>query len=346
MKLSDFKYDLPEQLIAQYPTQERGSSRMMILDRNNREINNDYFKNILNYLDENDALVVNETKVFPARLIGYKEKTNAKVEVLLLRQLEDSMWEVLVKPARKVRIGNRLVIADTIECDVIDNTVSGGRVVKFDYNGSNGQDFFELVERIGSSPLPPYIKRETEPIDKERYQTVYAKKIGAVAAPTAGLHFTEEIIDQLSNKGIKIIPIVLHVGLGTFRPVQVEDLGRHQMDSEYYEVSEESADMVNKVREKKGRIIAVGTTSVRVLETLATPDKKIKASSGWTDKFIYPPYSFKMVDGLLTNFHQSQSTLYILVCTFAGYDFARNAYKMAIENQYRFFSYGDAMLII
>jgi S-adenosylmethionine:tRNA ribosyltransferase-isomerase len=346
MKLSDFKYDLPEQLIAQYPTQERGSSRMMILDRNIREINNDYFKNILNYLDENDALIVNETKVFPARLIGYKEKTNAKVEVLLLRQLEDSMWEVLVKPARKVRIGNRLVIADTIECDVIDNTVSGGRVVKFDYNGSNGQDFFELVERIGSSPLPPYIKRETEPIDKERYQTVYAKKIGAVAAPTAGLHFTEEIIDQLSSKGIKIIPIVLHVGLGTFRPVQVEDLGRHQMDSEYYEVSGESANMINKVREKKGRIIAVGTTSVRVLETLATPDKKIKASSGWTDKFIYPPYSFKMVDGLLTNFHQSQSTLYILVCTFAGYDFARNAYKMAIENQYRFFSYGDAMLII
>jgi S-adenosylmethionine:tRNA ribosyltransferase-isomerase len=346
MKLSDFKYDLPEQLIAQYPTKERGSSRMMILDRNGQKIHNDYFKNIIKYLDKGDALIVNETKVFPARLIGYKEKTNAKVEVLLLRQLEDSMWEVLVKPARKVRIGNRLIIADTVECDVIDNTVSGGRVVKFDYNGNNRQDFFELVERIGSSPLPPYIKRATEPIDKERYQTVYAKKIGAVAAPTAGLHFTEEIIDHLMDKGIKIIPIVLHVGLGTFRPVQVEDLGRHQMDSEYYEVTDDSANMINKVRENKGKIIAVGTTTVRVLETIATPDKKIKASSGWTDKFIYPPYSFKMIDGMLTNFHQSQSTLYILVCTFAGYDFTRTAYKMAIEDKYRFFSYGDAMLIL
>jgi S-adenosylmethionine:tRNA ribosyltransferase-isomerase len=346
MKLSDFKYDLPEHLIAQYPTEKRGTSRMMVLDRSSEKIGDDYFKNIVNYLNKGDALVVNETKVFPARLIGYKEKTNAKVEVLLLRQLEDSMWEVLVKPARKVRIGNRLVIAGEVECDVIDNTVSGGRVVKFDYNGNNGQDFFKLVERIGSSPLPPYIKRETEPIDKERYQTVYAKKIGAVAAPTAGLHFTEKIIDQLVKRGVKIIPIVLHVGLGTFRPVQVEDLGRHQMDSEFYEVTENSADMINKVRENKGRIIAVGTTTVRVLETIATPDKKIKASSGWTDKFIYPPYSFKMIDGMLTNFHQSQSTLYILVCTFAGYNLARTAYKKAIADQYRFFSYGDAMLII
>jgi S-adenosylmethionine:tRNA ribosyltransferase-isomerase len=343
MKLSHFKYDLPEELIAQYPPEERGSSRLMVLNRADQSIGEDRFTNIPGYLNPGDALIVNETKVFPARLIGVKEKTNAQVEVLLLRQLEETMWEVLVKPARKVRIGNRLIIANKIGCDVIDNTVSGGRVVKFDYNGLN---FFDLVEEIGNSPLPPYIKRETEPIDKERYQTVYAKKTGAVAAPTAGLHFTHALLDQLKTNGVEIIPLVLHVGLGTFRPVQVEDLGRHQMDSEYYEVSEESAERINAVRNSGGRIIAVGTTSVRVLETIATPDKMVKASSGWTDKFIYPPYKFKMVDAMITNFHQSQSTLFILVCTFAGYDFTIKAYRNAIANNYRFFSYGDAMLII
>jgi S-adenosylmethionine:tRNA ribosyltransferase-isomerase len=343
MKLSHFKYDLPEELIAQYPPDERGDSRLMVLDRADESINEDSFSNISNYIKPGDALIINETKVFPARLVGVKEKTNAQVEVLLLRQLEETMWEVLVKPARKVRIGNRLIIADKIGCDVIDNTVSGGRVVKFDYNGHN---FFDLVEEIGNSPLPPYIKRDTEPIDKERYQTVYAKKTGAVAAPTAGLHFTENMIDQLKGKGIEIIPIVLHVGLGTFRPVQVEDLGRHQMDSEYFEVSNESATKINEVRNNGGRIIAVGTTSVRVLETIATPDKMVKANSGWTDKFIYPPYKFKMVDAMLTNFHQSQSTLFILVCTFAGYDFTLKAYRGAIDNNYRFFSYGDAMLVV
>jgi S-adenosylmethionine:tRNA ribosyltransferase-isomerase len=343
MKLSDFKYDLPEELIAQYPSAERGDSRMMLLGRENQSIEHHDFSSIVDQLNPGDALVVNETKVFPARLIGFKEKTNAQVEVLLLRQLEDTMWEVLVKPARKVRIGNRLVIADSIGCDVIDNTISGGRVVKFD---DNGKDFFDLVEEVGNSPLPPYIKRETEEIDKERYQTIYAKKTGAVAAPTAGLHFTDEIINKLEEKGVEVIPLVLHVGLGTFRPVQVEDLSRHQMDSEYYELSEESADRINKVKQNGGKIIAVGTTTVRVLETVAIPDKKVKSSSGWTDKFIYPPYSFKMVDGLITNFHQSQSTLYILVCTFCGYDLAKKAYDEAIAEKYRFFSYGDAMLIL
>lgn len=344
MKLSDFKYDLPEGLIAQYPPEQRGESRMICLDREKGEIKHAAFKDILDYINEGDALVINETRVFPARLIGFKEKTNAQVEVLLLRQLEDTMWEVLVKPARKVRIGNRLIIADTIGCDVIDNTVSGGRVVKFDDNG-NGADFFDLVNKVGDSPLPPYIKRPTEAIDKERYQTIYARKTGAVAAPTAGLHFTEDIIEKLKAKGVEIIPLVLHVGLGTFRPVQVEDLSRHQMDSEYFEISEESAKKINTVKRNGGRIFAVGTTTVRVLETVAIPDNSVKASSGWTDKFIFPPYNFKIVDGLLTNFHQSQSTLYILVCTFAGYDFAREAYKNAISEKYRFFSYGDAMLI-
>ena len=343
MKLSDFKYDLPEELIAQYPSKNRGDSRMMILNRGDQSVTHKDFSNIIDFLHEGDALVVNETKVFPARLIGFKEKTNAKVEVLLLRQLEDTMWEVLVKPARKVRIGNRLVIADSIGCDVIDNTISGGRVVKFD---DNGKDFFDLVEEVGDSPLPPYIKRPTEAIDKERYQTVYAKKTGAVAAPTAGLHFTDDLLEKIKSKGVEIIPLVLHVGLGTFRPVQVEDLSRHQMDSEYYELSEESAKKINEVKKNGGKIIAVGTTTVRVLETVTIPDKTVKASSGWTDKFIYPPYTFKMVDGIITNFHQSQSTLYILVCTFCGYDLAKSAYEQAISQKYRFFSYGDAMLVL
>ena len=253
MKLADFKYDLPKRLVAQYPCEERGNSRMMVLDRKTQEIQDSKFENILDYINEGDAIVVNETKVFPARLVGFKEKTNAQVEVLLLRQLEKTMWEVLVKPARKVRIGNRLIIADTIGCDVIDNTISGGRVVKFD---DNGKDFFDLVDRVGDSPLPPYINRPTEPLDKERYQTVFAKKIGAVAAPTAGLHFTNEILDKLTHKGVKIIPLCLHVGLGTFRPVQVEDLSRHQMDSEYYELSDESANQINEVRRNGGKIFA------------------------------------------------------------------------------------------
>ena len=343
MKLTDFKYDLPDKLIAQYPVKKRDASRMMVLDRASQQSKHDKFKNIVNYLNKGDALVINETRVFPARLIGFKEKTNAKVEVLLLRQLETTMWEVLVKPARKVRIGNRLIIANKIGCDVIDNTVSGGRVVKFDDNGKN---FFELVDQIGDSPLPPYIKRPTEALDKERYQTVYAKKTGAVAAPTAGLHFTTEIIDQVKKKGVQIIPLVLHVGLGTFRPVQVEDLSRHQMDSEYFEISEESARKINKVKHDGGKVIAVGTTTTRVLETVAVPEHMVKSANGWTDKFIFPPYKFKIVDGMLTNFHQSQSTLYILVCTFAGYDFTRRAYTEAIKEQYRFFSYGDSMLIL
>ncbi len=343
MKLTAFKYELPDELIAQYPSKHRGDSRLMILNRGDQSVSHDKFSNIIDFLEEGDALVVNETKVFPARLIGFKEKTNAQVEVLLLRQLEDTMWEVLVKPARKVRIGNRLVIADSIGCDVIDNTISGGRVVKFDDNGKN---FFDLVEEVGNSPLPPYIKRPTEAIDKERYQTVYAKKTGAVAAPTAGLHFTDDLLEKIKAKGVEIIPLVLHVGLGTFRPVQVEDLSRHQMDSEYYELSEDSAKRINEVKKNGGRIFAVGTTTVRVLETVVIPDKTVKASSGWTDKFIFPPYNFKTVNGIITNFHQSQSTLYILVCTFCGYDLAKEAYKQAIDEKYRFFSYGDAMLVL
>jgi S-adenosylmethionine:tRNA ribosyltransferase-isomerase len=342
MKLADFKYELPDELIAQYPPNNRDESKLMVLNKKSGEVGHQNFPDVLDYFEKDDVLVVNETKVFPARLYGYKEKTNAQVEVLLLRQLEETMWEVLVKPARKVRIGNRLVIADEIGCDVIDNTTSGGRVVKFDYNGHN---FFDLIEKIGDSPLPPYIKRNAEPMDKERYQTVYANKTGAVAAPTAGLHFTDEILNKLKAKGVKFAPIVLHVGLGTFRPVQVEDLSRHQMDSEYYEIPEESAEIINEARKNGNKVVAVGTTTVRALETVATPDGMVKHSSGWTDKFIFPPYTFKVVDSLITNFHLPQSTLFILVSTFAGLDYIKNAYEKAMSEKYRFYSYGDAMMI-
>ncbi len=343
MKLSEFKYDVPEELIAQYPLDKRDESRLMVLNRKSGAREHVIFKDLINYLQEGDALVMNETKVLPARLFGVKDKTDAKVEMLLLRQLETTMWEVLVKPARKVRVGNRIQITDSFGCDVIDNTTSGGRVVKFD---SNGNDFFRLLDEVGSSPLPPYIKREADGVDKEKYQTVYAKKVGAVAAPTAGLHFTPELLDAIRTKGVKTIPLVLHVGLGTFRPIKVEDLTRHQMDSEYYEISEESANQINEVKKAGGRIIAVGTTSVRVLESVANADNEVKATSGWTDKFIYPPYNFKVVDALITNFHLSGSTLFLLTCALADKDTMLSAYKEAVDKKYRFYSYGDAMLIL
>ncbi len=342
MKLSEFKYDVPEELIAQYPLEERDQSRMLFLDKKTGLRENKSFTDFIDYLNEGDALVVNETKVFPARLFGVKDKTEATVELLLLRQLENTMWEVLVKPARKVRVGNRIQITDDFGCDVIDNTTSGGRVVKFDYNG---HDFFDLLNDVGISPLPPYINRDADDVDKVKYQTVYANKIGAVAAPTAGLHFTEDILEKIRLKGVKIVPVVLHVGLGTFRPIKVEDLSRHQMDSEYYEVTQEAVDKINETKLNGGRIIAVGTTTVRVLETVANADNLVKPQEGWTDKFIYPPYKFKIVDSLLTNFHLSGSTLFLLTCALAGKDVMLEAYQEAIKNEYRFYSYGDAMLI-
>lgn len=343
MKLSEFKFDVPEELIAQYPVEKRDESRLMVLNRKAKSIEHRIFKDIVNYLHEGDVLVVNETKVFPARLFGVKEKTDARVELLLLRQLEETMWEVMVKPARKVRVGNRIQITDEFGCDVIDNTVSGGRVVKFDYNGN---DFFGLIEEYGKSPLPPYINREAEEIDRIKYQTVYAKKVGAVAAPTAGLHFTEELLDSIKRMGVKVVPIVLHVGLGTFRPIKVEDLSRHQMDSEYYEITRESAEQINETKLKGGRVIAVGTSTVRVLETAANADNLVKPDSGWTDKFIYPPYQFKIIDQLITNFHLSGSTLFLLACAMTGKEVMLEAYQEAINQKYRFYSYGDAMLIL
>jgi len=287
------------------------------------------------------VLVVNETKVFPARLEGIKEKTDAKVEIFLLRQLENDLWEVLVKPARKVRIGNRLVVTKNMTCDVIDNTVSGGRVVRFSYTG----DFFKTIEKVGQAPLPPYITRPAEKSDKTDYQTVYAKVRGAVAAPTAGLHFTKDLLRKLKRKGVEVVPIFLHVGLGTFRPVQVEDLARHRMDSEYFEVSPEASLIINKAKREKRRIIAVGTTTVRALESATTSNNMIKPTRAWTDKFIYPPYDFKVIDAMITNFHLPCSTLLMLISAFASRDFVFKAYRKAVKEKYRFYSYGDAMFI-
>jgi len=342
MKLSDFKYNLPEKLIAQYPSDQREKCRLMVLDREKGATQERVFEDAIEYMESGDCLVLNETKVFPARLQGTKDKTDAKVEVFLLRELEQSLWEVLVKPARKVRVGNRLSIGNDLTCDVIDNTVSGGRVVRFNYDG----DFYAMVEKIGKSPLPPYIKREPEPLDKERYQTVYARVRGAVAAPTAGLHFTDKMIKKIEKKGVKVVKIVLHLGLGSFRPVVVEDLGRHKMDSEFYAISEEAAEIVNETTRNKKRVIAVGTSVVRVLETSVTSEGWAKSSSGWTDKFIFPPYDFKIVDRMITNFHLPNSTLLMLVSAFATRDQIFKAYRKAIREKYKFYSYGDAMLIL
>ncbi len=342
MKLADFQYNLPEKLIAQYPAKRRDQARLMIVNRETGEIDEALFSDVVDYMSEGDCLVINETKVFPARLVGTKDRTDAQVEIFLLRELEPSLWEVLVKPARKVRIGNRLTVGKELVGDVIDNTVSGGRVVRFHYDG----DFYAIVERIGKSPLPPYIKREPEPLDKERYQTVYAKTRGAVAAPTAGLHFTRELLKKVEKKGVKIVPVLLHLGLGSFRPVAVEDLSRHKMDSEYYEVSEESVEAINATMAAGRKVIAVGTSTVRVLETVVTSEGFVKPGKGWTDKFIYPPYEFKIVDRLITNFHLPGSTLLMMVCAFAGRDLIFKAYRKAIRDKFRFYSYGDAMLIL
>lgn len=342
MKLSDFKYDLPEELIAQYPTEKRDQSRLMVLDRKTETIETKVFSDIVDYFSPGDCLVLNKTRVFPARLTATKDKTDAQVEIFLLRELENSLWEVLVKPARKVRVGNRLTIAKDFICDVIDNTVSGGRVVRFNYEG----DFFELVEKLGKSPLPPYIKRESEESDKERYQTVYASIRGAVAAPTAGLHFTKKILDKIQKKGVDLVYVLLHLGLGSFRPVVVEDLSRHKMDSEYFEITEETTQKINQTIRNNGKIIAVGTSTVRVLETVVTSERSVKPMKGWTDKFIYPPYEIRIVDRLITNFHLPCSTLLMLVSAFAGRDFIFRAYQQAIEEKWRFYSYGDAMIIL
>jgi len=342
-KLSDFKYPLPKKFIAQKPKQKRETSKLMVLDRKEKSIKHKNFKNIIDYFQKNDLLIVNNTKVFPARLFATKDRTDAKVEIFLLRELGDRLWEVLVKPARKVRIGNKLILSKDLFCDVIDNTVSGGRVVRFEFGDQN---FDNILNEIGHPPLPPYIKRDATPTDRERYQTVYAEKRGAVAAPTAGLHFTDQILKKLEKKGVRVHTITLHIGLGTFKPVQVEDLNRHHMDSEYFEVSAETALAINEAKLKRRRIFAVGTSTVRALETVNVSGFQISPKKGWTNKFIHPPYDFKIVDGLITNFHSPESTLLMLISAFADYDFIKQAYKEAKKKKYRFLSYGDSMLIV
>lgn len=344
MRLSDFDFHVPDELIAQYPLEKRDHSKLMIVKRADQSITHKHFYDIVDYLNPGDLMVINETMVYPARVIATKDRSTAEVEVFLLRELENNLWEVMVKPARKVRIGNKLVIGDNVQCDVIDNTVSGGRVVRF--NNIGREKLYEVIDKYGKSPLPPYIDREATDEDKIRYQTVYAKRRGAVAAPTAGLHFTPALIEKIKAKGVKIYPIVLHIGLGTFRPVAVEDLTRHRMDSEYFEVSAETALAINEARAKGKRIIAVGTSVVRTLETVTVSGFQISPRRGWTDKFIHPPYDFKMVDALITNFHQPKSTLIMQVCAFGGHELIMRAYQEAVKKKYRFYSFGDAMFII
>jgi S-adenosylmethionine:tRNA ribosyltransferase-isomerase len=345
MKLSDFRYPLPRNLVAKYPANPRDSARLMVLDRSDESITGKRFAEIASYFKKGDCLILNETKVFPARLFGRKEKTNAKIEVFLLRELnkEENIWDVIVDPARKVRIGNKIFFDDgRLWCEVIDNTTSRGRTVRFNVQG----DFFKIIDRIGKMPLPYYIKRDPTEKDKETYQTVFARSIGAVAAPTAGLHFTNRLLGTIRRKGVRIVPVVLHVGLGSFRPVEVEDLTKHKMDSEFYEIPPETAEAVNKTIDGKGNVFVAGTSTCRAVESSVTTDGHLKPNRGWTDKFIFPPYDFKIADRLITNFHMPESTLLMLASAFAGRDFIMKAYKKAIKEGYRFYSYGDAMLIL
>ena len=345
MKLSDFKYNLPKTAIAKHPAKKRDQAKLMVLDRKTQEIEHKVFKDIVDYMSKGDVLVVNETKVMQARLYGKKERTNAKIEVFVLRELnkEENIWDVIVDPARKVRIGNRIYFNDNLWCEVIDNTTSRGRTVRF--NDDSG-DIYKAIEKIGQTPLPPYIKRDVEPKDRESYQTIFAREDGSVASPTAGLHFTPELIKKIKKKGIKVVPVILHIGLGTFRPVEVEDLTKHKMDSEYFEIPEDTAAEINKALESKKNVFVVGTSTTRALESSVTAEGFCKPNFGWTDKFIFPPYNFKITKKLITNFHQPESTLLMLAAAFAGYDFLMKSYKKALKEKYRFLSYGDAMLIL
>lgn len=338
---SDFYFDLPQELIAQDPLEDRSSSRLLKLDKNTGAIEHRYFKDILEYLNEGDCLVLNNTKVLPARLMGNKEDTNAAIEVLLLKRKEDDKWETLVKPGKKARPGAKIVFGDgLLKATVLDVLEEGNRLIQFDYDGI----FEEVLDKLGEMPLPPYITHKLE--DKSRYQTVYAKYEGSAAAPTAGLHFTKELLKQIEQKGVDLAYVTLHVGLGTFRPVKVDNILEHHMHSEYYEVSKEAADKINAAKKRGGRVIAVGTTSCRTLESATDENGVISECCNNTEIFIYPGYRFKMIDGLITNFHLPESTLIMLVSALAGREHVLEAYEEAIKERYRFFSFGDAMAIL
>ena len=349
MKLSEFSFDLPQKLVAQHPVANRDESKLMVLNRETQDIEHKSFKDVLDYFDEGDVMVTNDTKVFPARMYGNKEKTGARIEVFLLRELnkESRLWDVLVDPARKIRIGNKLYFGedDALVAEVIDNTTSRGRTLRFLYDGPY-EDFKRTLMELGQTPLPKYINREPVPEDEERYQTIFASKEGAVAAPTAGLHFSRELLKRLELKGVDFATLTLHVGLGTFRPVEVEDLTKHKMDSEEVFIESNCVNTVNKTIDGKRKVCAIGTTTMRALESSVTTNGYLKEFEGWTNKFIFPPYEFGIANSMITNFHMPQSTLLMMVSAFGGYDFMMKAYKEAIKKKYRFYSYGDAMLIL
>jgi len=351
-KLSHFNFNLPESLIAQYPSDQRDESRLMVLDRKTGKIEHKVFKDIINYFDDQDTFIFNNTKVFPARLYGNKEKTGAKIEVFLLRELNpgSKLWDVLVDPARKIRVGNKLYFEDDkgndiLVAEVVDNTTSRGRTIRFFYEGGE-EEFRKALDILGNTPLPPYINRKAEKLDAERYQTVYAKEVGAVAAPTAGLHFSKELMKRLEIKGVNFAEVTLHIGLGTFRNIDVEDLSKHKMDAEYYRIPENAANVVNKAKENNKRVCAVGTTSMRTIESAVSATGYLKPSEGWTNLFIYPPYDFSIANSMITNFHLPKTSLIIMIAAFGGYDLIMEAYEQAVKEKYRFFSYGDAMLIL
>lgn len=348
MKLSAFKFDLPTKFIAKHPKENRDESKLMVINKKEGTIEHKTFKDVVGYFGEGDVMVMNDTKVFPARLYGKKEKTGAKIEVFLLRELNPEMhlWDVLVDPARKIRVGNKLYFGEgDLVAEVIDNTTSRGRTIRFLFDGSD-EEFYGAIDTLGETPLPKHIERSAQPEDRERFQTIYAEYTGAVAAPSAGLHFTKQLMKRLEINGVNMTPITLHIGLGTFRPVDVEDLTKHKTDSENFRVLQSTVDAVNGALDSKNRICAVGTTAMRALESSVSASNRLKENQGWTDKFIFPPYDFKICNAMITNFHLPESTLLMMACAFGGYDLIMEAYQVAIKQKYRFFSYGDAMLII
>ncbi|MFD2940860.1 tRNA preQ1(34) S-adenosylmethionine ribosyltransferase-isomerase QueA [Flavobacterium notoginsengisoli] len=349
MKLSHFNFNLPKELLAEFPAENRDESRLMVIDRKKNTIEHKMFKDVINYFDDGDVLILNNTKVFPARLYGNKEKTGARIEVFLLRELnsEQRLWDVLVDPARKIRIGNKLYFGDddSLVAEVIDNTTSRGRTLRFLYDGSY-EEFRNKLTELGETPIPKYINREVTAEDAERYQTIYAKEEGAVAAPTAGLHFSKHLLKKLEIKGVNFAEVTLHVGLGTFNPVEVEDLSKHKMDSEELIITQQACDIVNEGKAKKKRICAVGTTSMRAIESSVSSANTLNPYEGWTNKFIFPPHDFSIANCMITNFHTPKSTLLMMISAFCGHDLMKKAYEEAIKEGYKFYSYGDAMLIL
>jgi S-adenosylmethionine:tRNA ribosyltransferase-isomerase len=348
MKLSEFKFEIPNNLIASHPSDNRDESRLMVVHKDTGKIEHKLFKEIVNYFDDGDVMVGNDTMVFPARLYGRKEKTGAKIEVFLLRELNAEMhlWDVLVDPARKIRVGNKLYFGDgDLVAEVIDNTTSRGRTIRFLFDGDSDA-FSKIIDQLGETPLPKYIKRKVENADRERFQTIFAKNKGAVSAPTAGLHFTKQLIKRLQLKGVEVGFVTLHIGLGTFRAVDVEDLTKHKMDSENFIVGTDAVKLVNNALDNKKRVCAIGTTAMRALESAVSANNRLKEREGWTDKFIFPPYDFKICNSMITNFQQPESTLLMMGCAFGGFDLVMQAYQTAKKEKYKFLSYGDAMLII